>query len=566
MAATHAVISKGRRWARYREIAKVLYEERVLNLLKDSGLAEHAPVDLSEERIAELEKSDVKKLPHEVRVRLALERLGPAFVKAGQLLSTRRDLISPALANELAKLQDDVPTVPFAQIRERMEDELGGSIDDLYGSFDPEPLASASIGQVYRATLKDGTEVVVKVQRPNITETMEVDLDIIMNQAHWAARHTKWGSQMNVVDIAQELVDALRSELDYLHEAHSLDFFRTSFGDSKEVYFPTVYWDLTTSHVLTMEKMDGIPGTHLDELDEKGIDRKEVAINGTGCYFKQIFQLGRYHADPHLGNLFIMPDGRVGFVDFGRVGYIGERNRILMFQLLLALMEGDEVALTETMVDVTRADPTLDITGLQRDMARVCSAYGAAQVTGDTLAPAVQSMFDAMRTHRLALPGEIVLLLTVLSVLEGVARQLSGGAFQMTDVVQPMARKLLPEEFGPEHMKKYVGRWLRRSSKFLDDLPVAMTRVMRRAGEGEFRVAVRPDRFQGFMDRAEVIVNRLCLALMLTGLIVGMSFLSALDVHPVVKIVSRIVLALAILFGIWWAATPLRTAWRRRMD
>lgn len=563
----HGSVSRGRRWARYREVAKVLYEEHVFGVLLASGMADDAPVELSDEKIEELEAQNGRKLPQEVRVRRALERLGPAFVKVGQLLSTRRDLISPALANELAKLQDSVPTLPFDQIRERVEEELGARIEDLFGSFDTTPLAAASIGQVYRATLKDGTEVVVKVQRPGITETMEVDLDIILSQARAAADHTRFGRDMNVVEIAQQMVDALRSELDYLNEAANLDFFRTTFKDSREVHFPRVYWDFTTSRVVTMELMKGIPGTRLSELDAAGIDRSQVARNGADCYFTQIFEMGRYHADPHLGNIFVMPDGRVGFVDFGRVGLISERNRTLTFHLIMALMDGDEVGVTEAVLDMTGAGSMSDVAALQRDMSRVCTAYSAAQTGTGSMEPAVEGLFEAVRKYRLAVPGQIVMLLTVIGVLDGVSAQLSGGSFTIAEVARPLAEKLLPQEFGPEHLKAHLTRWTRRYGAFLEDLPVSLSRVLRRAGEGEIRMAVRPEKYDRLVDRFETIVNRLCVALMLAALIIGMSYLSGVDdVHPWVNHASRLVLVVCVLFGLWWLSAPLRARWRRRKD
>lgn len=563
METTYGTVTRGRRWARYREVAKILYEERVYSALRASDLARHAPADLTDEQI---EKEDPKKLPEVVRVRLALERLGPAFIKMGQLLSTRRDLISPALADELAKLQDDVPTLPFDQMRPRIEEELGAKIEDVYDSFQETPIASASIAQAYRAKLKDGTDVVVKAQRPGVSETMEVDLDIILTQAHAMAKHTRFGRDFNIVEVSEQIVDALGSDLDYMNEASSLEFFRTSFGDSPDVYFPKVYWDHTTSRVLTMELMTGIPGTHLDELDEKGIDRETVARHGVACYFTQIFEMGRYHADPHLGNLFVMPDGRVGFVDFGRVGFISQRNRDLVFQFLVSLMEGDEVGVTEAVISVTGAQTMPDVSALQNDMGRVCSAYSEAQAGNGSMDKAVRGLFEAVRKYRLALPGEVVMLLTVVAVLEGVAEELSKGEVKLANVLQPFARKLLPEEFGPSALKQRLSRWALRYGRFLADLPVSLTRVLRRAGEGELRMSVRPEKYDRLVGRIEAIANRLCVALLLAALIVGMSFLSGVDVHPAIQISSRIVLWVSIAFGVWWLSTPLRQSWRRRKE
>ena len=237
-----AALSRGaRRRARYREIAAVLWDERVLNVFKGAGLDEHAPPEAARREGDPGVKE--KELPRAVRIRHALERLGPAFIKAGQILATRRDLVPPDLAEELAKLQDDVPTLPWEDIKARIEAELGHPVEELFATFDAEPIAAASIGQVYRATLPDGTLVAVKVQRPGVTETMDIDLEILIDQAHRLAVHTQWGKDFDVASLAEEFASILRSELDYRHEGHALDRFREAFADDKNVLFPAVYWD-----------------------------------------------------------------------------------------------------------------------------------------------------------------------------------------------------------------------------------------------------------------------------------------------------------------------------------
>jgi ubiquinone biosynthesis protein len=327
------------RRARYREIAKVLWEERVLSAFKGSGLEEHVPQDAVEPAPEPAGKE--KDLPPAVRIRHALERLGPAFIKMGQILATRRDLVTPDLAAELAKLQDDVPTLPWEEMRERIESELGGSVGELFATFDETPLAAASIGQVYRATLPDGTAVAVKVQRPGVSETMEMDLEILIEQAHRIGAHTQWGKDFDVAALADEFAAVLRSELDYTHEGRALDRFRAAFEDDTDVVFPAVYWDHTSSRVLTMDFVDGTPATALEEGRVEGIDGARVVELGVAAYFRMIFEMGYYHADPHAGNIFALSGGRIAFVDFGRVATVSERNRDATFDMLLAIFDDD---------------------------------------------------------------------------------------------------------------------------------------------------------------------------------------------------------------------------------
>jgi ubiquinone biosynthesis protein len=547
---------------RYREIAKILWDERVLFLLKDTGAAEFAPSEATFAEIADdAPELEGRKAPREVRVRRALERMGPTFVKAGQLLATRQDLVSPALAVQLSKLKDDVSALPFDQIRPIITAELGGELDELYAEFDPEPLAAASIGQVYRATLHDGRAVVVKVQRPRTAELMEIDFEIITRWAQTATKRTEWGRSLDVAGVAAEFVTALRSELDYQVEARNLVRFREAFAEDASVVFPEPIDELSTTRVLTMEFLDGVPGTHPELMDAAGIDRREVVEVGTRCYLRQIFEFGFFHADPHDGNLFAMRDGRVGFVDFGRVGWVSERHRAHVLDLMMSFVEGDPAAAADVMAAMISAGPRLEISMLQREIGRVIDSY---QRRNADLSEVFQRLLDVMREQGLHVPSEFVVLLTTLAVVEGVAMNIAPD-YRLTDTVAAYAGKALPDRMDPEYIKKVVLRTLGRYTHLLDDLPVGVSRALRRASEGEFRMAVRPSDYDKFLDRLSDLVVRLALSLLLAAFVIGFSIIVALQPdNRAVDVMAETVLAVATGFTIVWMISLVFGFRRRR--
>jgi ubiquinone biosynthesis protein len=569
---------RGRRWHRYREIAHVLWEERVFSLSRGSEIESHAPGPITaddalvcppddvagpgfEEGGADstfavvdadhLEEAvDEKHLPRQIRIRHALERLGPAFVKLGQILSTRRDLIDPALAAELTKLQDHVPTVPWEEMAGVVEQELGGTVDELYGSFDPEPIASASIAQVYKATLHDGRTVAVKVQRPGVIEVMDTDLDILVTQAHFIVERTSWGRDQNVAGIVDDIVRVLRAELDYLHEARNLARFREAFAEDHDVFFPEPIWDLTSRRVLTMEYVEGVPGSRLESDRETGVDTRRMVEVGVDCYFRQILDLGFYHADPHAGNLFAMPDGRVGFVDFGRVAAVSRSNRSAVFEFLLSVLDDDPLDATEALLAMAAADPTLEVAVLQTDMRRILSLYREGQTRPDALQRTLQELLSLTRRHRLALPGEIVVLMTTMGVLEGVARQIEP-TFDLLEAARPFAERYVVRTLGPQSWTREIGRALRRYRRLLEDLPVALTRALRRASEGEFRLAVRPEHYEELIRGLEEVANRLAFALLLSAFVLAFAYVSAQESLPDwIQAVAAVILVLAALVAI----------------
>jgi ubiquinone biosynthesis protein len=550
-----------RRRARYREIVTVVREERLFDLLRGAGLEEHLSPEVVGKEVPSAKEAD---LPLAVRVRHAVERLGPVFIKIGQLLSTRSDLLPPALLEELCKLQDDVPAVTWSEMRYCLEAELGAAVEDLFATFDEKPLAAGSIGQVYRAALPDGTAVAVKVRRPGVTEAMELDLDILHDLAERLTRHVQWARDSEVSRTADGFASVLRAEVDYANEARTLDYFRSAFADDPSLVFPQVYWDHTTSRVLTMDLIEGVPATELQKSEQTaGVDRTHLVEIGVGAYFRMIFELGLYHADPHAGNLFALPDGRLGFVDCGRVATISERNRQGTFDMVMAVFDDDPAGVTEAVLSMTGMPPHVDLAAFEIDVSRLLAQYRHEQASGKGFGKLLQSLLGVMRDHRLQIPGELSVLLATLGVLDGVATQLDP-SFRMMEAARPFARKLMPEQYGPERLIKGTLRSARAYVRFFDELPVNATRALRRVSEGEFRVAVRPDDYADLVDRLTAGVYLLAYAIIVGALIVGFAFIvGRQELTQPERIGYRMVLLAAIASVIWLLIKSLHNEWRK---
>jgi ubiquinone biosynthesis protein len=311
-----------------------------------------------------------------------------------------------------------------------------------------------------------------------------------------------------------------------------------------------------------MELITGVPGTRPDLMDEAGIDRREIVETGVRCYLRQIFEVGSFHADPHEGNLFAMPDGRVGFIDFGRVGWVSERNRGRVFDLMLAFVEADEATATDIFASMVSAGPQLDVASLQRELGQLIDAYQRFGLDID-----LQELFDAflttVREQGLTIPSDYVLLLTTLAMLEGVAKHMAPD-YQLTDTVADYARSAVGGRLSPEQLMTEAHRTLARYKRLLDELPVGLSRALRRASEGEFRVAVRPSDYDRLLDRLRDLAIPVCFTVLLAAFVVGSSIIVALRPGNTTAVIGEAMLAVATAVAIFWMIALLLSRRRRR--
>jgi ubiquinone biosynthesis protein len=461
---------------------------------------------------------------------VALEDLGATFVKLGQLLSTRADLLPPEYLAELAKLQDSVPPVPTEQIREVLVKELGRPIDAAFASFDPKPLAAASIGQAHAATRHDGFRVVVKIQRPGVAQQVEQDLDILRNLAATASHHWEVAEQYDLVGLVEEFEQTIREELDYFHEARNVERFATNFADDASVHIPHVFWDTSTPRVLTLERISGIKVSDQAELDAEHIDHQALAERGAKIILKMIFEDGFFHADLHPGNFFIEANGRVGLIDFGMTGALDERTRDRLADLIVAVSSQDYEQLVEVILELGMSKERVERSLLQRDLEHLIKpCYG--KLLGEIrLAPVLNGVFAIIRKHHLHLPPNLASVLRTVIMTEGLGASLDP-SFNLTTVIEPYADRLMVRQYSPS---RWAGK-LAQASMEMAQLGVVVPQYLRRLlGEmerGSFEIGMRPNSFEPLVRRMESLANRLVLGILAGALIVGLAVLVSFY-HP----------------------------------
>ncbi len=543
-------MSKNAHAARYREIVRIMADEGFGSLADQLGLTKLAPLREAARKVSPHANLDI---PVEVRARLTLERLGPTFVKIGQAVSTRADLIPRSYARELTKLQDEVTPEPFDVVDGVILAEFGVRADELFASFEHTPLAAASLGQVHAATLPDGTAVAVKVQRPGVRELVDVDLDILASHADRITDYTEYGERINASAIAEEFARAVRDELDYITEGRNAERLRIAFRDDETVFFPRVHWEYTSPRVLTMDRIEGIALNHPEQLEAAGLSRPEIARRGMYAYLTQIFELGFYQADPHPGNLFALPDGRVGFTDFGRTCTLSSRSRDQIADLFLAIIDQDDVRAVDTLLDASRnRSADIDKQQLQMEVSRLINKYYNAKLGEIEVGELFAEVLNLTRVNGLGLPSDVAVLLSTLAVLEGVGARLDPD-FDFVEVTAPFARRIVSEQMLPENLGRQALRSLRSSMKILGALPETLQRFMSAASAGEFRVTVRPGGLDPVLNRLEAVANRISFAVVIAAFILGFSILlSRTPIPEGFMWFARVALVFAAGIGAWF--------------
>ncbi len=495
-----------------------------------------------------------------VRARRVLEEMGPSFVKLGQVLATRVDLFPPEWIDEFGKLQDQAPPVAWEAIRAQMAEDLGAPPEDVFLAIDPQALAAASIAQVHRARLPDGTDVVAKVRRPGIRPIIEADLRLLHRVAATLDAHFPELRRFHPVGVVKQFKASLTRELDLAAECRHAERIAASLakGNDAGIVVPRVHWDYTGERMNVQDFIDGIPVADITALDAAGIDRKQVARRGAEAVLKMLLEDGFFHADPHPGNVFVLRDGRIALIDYGMVGRLSSARRTQVLVLLHALVNHRAETVTEVLLDWT-GEPGIDEAQLAEDVDAFVDRYHGIPLGQLDLTRMLLEVTTLLRVHQLALPADLALLVKVFVTLEGTGRKLDPD-FDMARRAEPFLRRAMRARFSPRALTKSGLRGLSGMAGMLATLPQDLRGLLRSVRGGQFRHHIDIGHLREFGEQIDHSANRLTVGVVLAALIIGSSItltvkggptLLGLPFFGLLGFVGAVIAAVWLLVSIW---------------
>jgi ubiquinone biosynthesis protein len=458
-------------------------------------------------------------------LRLALEELGPTYIKLGQAASTRPDLVPPEYVAELTKLQDSAPEVRYADIAHVVKEELGFTPETKFACFEKEPLGTASLGQVHAAILPDGSQVIVKVQKPHIQEQIAADLKVLHDVANFVSEHTSIGRTQDVKGWLDEFEFTLQNELDYTREARNADRFRNNFENDDSVYVPRVYWEYTCPRVLTMERIEGIKISNLEELDQAGLDRRQLARTCALVVLKMVYDHGFFHADPHAGNFFVLDNGRLALIDCGMVGRVDKELKDSLMRIALAVSQKDADQLTDEVMSFAYSDRRVLRQDLKRDITRILLTHMESGTEKLSMARMLNDTLTAAAKHGLELPSAIALLARTFTMAEGMGAHLDP-EFNLTEFAEPYLRELFTKRYSTDALMERAREEGPLTADLLLRLPKRAERMLSRLERGEFAIVARLDNQDDLLRHLHVAANRISMSMLSAGLIGAMSVLT----------------------------------------
>jgi ubiquinone biosynthesis protein len=504
--------------------------------------------------------ADLARLEPPVQLRLTLEELGPTFVKLGQILAGRADLFGPDYIAEFEKLHSNVPAVPLEELRPQLREDLGDEPEAVFARFDVEPLAAASIAQVHRAQLRDGSEVVVKIRRPGISDTIAADLRLLARLAALAEAELPALKPYRPQQLVRELERSLQRELNLASECRNAERIAANLAAMPWIVVPQVHWAHTRERVNVQDYVDGIAGHDLALLDADGLDRGLLARRGAQAVLKMIVEDGFFHADPHPGNVIYLPDNRIAFIDFGMVGRLSTRRREELLQLLLGLVERNPQTVADVLLDWTGDDHGVNLGQLETEIETFVDQYHGAPLAELNLGQMLADVTTILREHHLGLPSDMALLIKAFITLEGMGRSLDP-EFHMTSEALPMLKRVVRARYQPRVVAGRAWQTLRRTLAVAEQLPHGVSRLLRNARRGRVHVGIDIAHLKRVGDQIDRAANRLTMALVIAALIIGSSIVMTVQGGPTLfglPAFGFLGFASAFLGGLWL----VRAIWR----
>jgi ubiquinone biosynthesis protein len=548
-----------RHMQRYRQILTVLFKYGFGDLVVALKIEQYLEIGL--QMISSKRREKIETLSRAVRVRMVLEELGPTFLKMGQILSTRPDILPVEFMQELSKLQDEVPPFPYSEVQATIQKEFNKSVGQKFSSFDEQPLAAASIGQVHKAKMPDGKNVVVKIQRPGIQRTIKVDLEIMMHLAGLMELHLEGWDIQRPTRIVEEFARTLEKELDYTLEAAHMERFARQFEDEPAVYVPQVYREATTSRVLTMEHISGIKASDIDRLEKEGLDRSEIARQGLILIMKQIFVHGFFHADPHPGNIFVLPDNVICYIDFGMMGRLDLETRERFADLIMSIVHRDEREATKVLLRLTLSEEEPNYPALQRDTAEFMDKHCYRPLKDVDLGALLHQLLEMATKHRLGVPPDLFLMIKALSTVEGLGRILDPD-LDVIEQATPFIKHIQLNRIHPRRIAKDMASSGTDLFHLLKDIPGEVRTILKLARQGKVKIEFEHRGLEPMIAANDRISNRLSFAVVLASLVIGSGLIVLSGVPPrwhEIPVIGLIGFLVAGAMGFWLLISIMRS-------
>lgn len=543
---------------RYQGILRVLFKYGFSDVLERLHIDQYLESGL--QMINRKPREQIDKLSRPVRLRMSLEELGPTFIKFGQVLSTRSDFIPPEYLFELAKLQDDVPPFSYEEVESIFLAEMGHKPEELFAEFTREPVAAASIGQVHEGVLRDGDKVVVKVQRPEIEKIIAVDLEIL---AHIAALMEKYLEELQghrPTSIVEEFARTISKEIDYSVEIGNIERFAKQFERNKTIYVPKVYRDLSCERILTMENIQGLKASDVDQLRKQGADLPLVAERGTNLIMEQIFVHGFFHADPHPGNVFILPDNLICFLDFGMMGRLSRQNRDDFTDLVLYIVARNERKVMESVLKLTNHYEDINRDALSRDLSEMLDRYLYLPLKELEAGKILQDLLELVSRHQIFFKPNFYLMMKAITTVEGVGRILDPD-LELLKLAQPFMKKVKSDRLRLNRIAEEAGLATSEYVDLLRDLPEELRSILSQLRQGRMKLEFEHRGLSDLRVALDQVSNRISFAIVLASLIIGSSLIILSGIPPKwndIPIIGLIGFLLAGVMGFWLLLSILR--------
>ncbi len=547
-----------RSFKRYRQVIGVLFKYGFENLLEYLNLAEFIA---RWARLFRRGKPEISLLSAAERMRLAFEELGPTFVKLGQLLSTRSDIIPKNYIVEFSKLQDMVSAFPYGEVRKEVLSELGQEIEHFFSNFSEVPIAAASIAQVHRAQLRSGEDVVVKVLRPGVEDSVETDIDVLMGLALLAEKHLPGSGIFDPVGLVKEFARTIRREMDLSREGHTIEKFRTNFADDPGLYFPRVFWEQTSKGVLTLEYIEGIKVSDKTALENAGLNRSLIAGRGADFFLRQVLGYGFFHGDPHPGNVFILPGNVICLVDYGMVGRLDAQSKDFLTEFLMCIVRRDVNAVISLLLYSGDITDIPDVRGLKRDLSDFIDSYYDIPLHEVVVGRLFMEFIEIIASYKIFFRPDFMLLAKALVAIEGMGRDLDL-KFNMMEHLRPIVEEAARERVSPGRIAKEAVSDIISYVKFAKNLPDDLKEILNRINRNKFKIDLEHRGLDHAIRELDKTGNRLSSSLILTALIVGSSLIMQTDRGPQLlgfPVLAVLGYSVAGILGLWLVLAIFRS-------